>query len=293
MFTRSRRAFTLIELLVVIAIIAILAAILFPVFAQARQSARAAASISNNKQIALAVLMYNQDYDEAFPEYINWGDPSLSPIYVGGIDFGLWTYAIEPYLKNVQVYADPACGLPVPPTGYSPSNVWSPIFTQYGYDYTVLAPMTGTIKSAAGYWVGVAAHNSDLARPSDTVMISSRFAWQEPSSPSLWWYGAGTITTLGGAEAPDCNDIPPYCWTDWAPNGNYSCCPDLTTLVDGMYTGGDSLRKQGNMNLSFCDGHVKYMPPGQAASGSSWYQGVLSGNVHITTPTLYHWEQSP
>ena len=44
-----RRAFTLIELLVVIAIIAILAAILFPVFAQARASARKAVCMSNEK----------------------------------------------------------------------------------------------------------------------------------------------------------------------------------------------------------------------------------------------------
>jgi len=59
-----RSAFTLIELLVVIAIIAILAAILFPVFAQAREAARKASCISNLKQIALALRMYAQDYDE-------------------------------------------------------------------------------------------------------------------------------------------------------------------------------------------------------------------------------------
>jgi len=47
-----------------IAIIAILAAILFPVFAQAREKARAASCISNEKQLTLALIMYNQDYDE-------------------------------------------------------------------------------------------------------------------------------------------------------------------------------------------------------------------------------------
>jgi len=63
----SRKGFTLIELLVVIAIIAILAAILFPVFAQARESARMSACLNNVKQIGLSVQMYAQDYDEKFP----------------------------------------------------------------------------------------------------------------------------------------------------------------------------------------------------------------------------------
>src|SRR5438445_4350529 len=66
--TRPRfGAFTLIELLVVIAIIAILAAILFPVFAEARESARKASCLSNCRQIGLAIMQYVQDYDEYYP----------------------------------------------------------------------------------------------------------------------------------------------------------------------------------------------------------------------------------
>src|SRR5687767_15500653 len=64
---RKRGGFTLIELLVVIAIIAILAAILFPVFAQAREKARAATCQSNLKQLGNALGMYMQDYDELCP----------------------------------------------------------------------------------------------------------------------------------------------------------------------------------------------------------------------------------
>ncbi len=59
-----RHAFTLIELLVVIAIIAILAAILFPVFAQAKNAAKGAQSLSNVKQLGTASLMYAGDADD-------------------------------------------------------------------------------------------------------------------------------------------------------------------------------------------------------------------------------------
>ncbi len=64
----SRRpGFTLIELLVVIAIIVALVAILFPVFAQAREKARASACLSNCRQIGLAFMQYAQDSDERLP----------------------------------------------------------------------------------------------------------------------------------------------------------------------------------------------------------------------------------
>jgi prepilin-type N-terminal cleavage/methylation domain-containing protein/prepilin-type processing-associated H-X9-DG protein len=67
----THRGFTLIELLVVIAIIAILAAILFPVFAKAREKARQSSCLNNQRQIAVATLMYAQDHDETLPDASN------------------------------------------------------------------------------------------------------------------------------------------------------------------------------------------------------------------------------
>ena len=100
----KHRAFTLIELLVVIAIIAILAAILFPVFAQAREKARAASCLSNMKQIGLGALMYAQDYDEVFVgSYAYPNGWSQCPRFV-------WMDLVYPYVKNHQLFACPSSG---------------------------------------------------------------------------------------------------------------------------------------------------------------------------------------
>jgi len=123
---RTQHAFTLIELLVVIAIIAILAAILFPVFAQAREKARQITDTSNLKQIGLAFLQYQQDYDDYFP-------PSVTERYSSQADYtgagygaagatnsSAWVdtqaeaaqYSIRgilgPYVKSSGVWHDPS-----------------------------------------------------------------------------------------------------------------------------------------------------------------------------------------
>ncbi|MCC6731045.1 MAG: DUF1559 domain-containing protein [Chthonomonadales bacterium] len=92
---RRRTGFTLIELLVVIAIIAILAAILFPVFAQAREKARAVSCLSNMKQVSLAMLMYAQDSDESFAINRRFGPDPAAPQW-----YYTWRYAVQPYVKS-------------------------------------------------------------------------------------------------------------------------------------------------------------------------------------------------
>ncbi len=131
---RNNKAFTLIELLVVIAIIAILAAILFPVFAQAKLSAKKAASLSNLKQIGLAEIMYTNDFDDLLPaggywfnpgqgdnlgwndtpqnEWVAQGSPASTvlevPFYPGPDEETNAFYEIFPYIKSMGLLDNPA-----------------------------------------------------------------------------------------------------------------------------------------------------------------------------------------
>jgi len=131
---RTRHAFTLIELLVVIAIIAILAAILFPVFAQARESARRTSCLSNVKQMGLAFAMYNQDYDETTPAVIHINGSNADP------DF--WSI-IQPYIKNVSMFYCPDRTEWTMPTGDTCGGQEGENLQQrcigYGYNWGILS----------------------------------------------------------------------------------------------------------------------------------------------------------
>src|SRR5437764_13914197 len=69
-FERPKQGFTLIELLVVIAIIAILAALLLPALSRAKLKATGAYCLNNQKQLALAWLMYGSDNRELLMNFI-------------------------------------------------------------------------------------------------------------------------------------------------------------------------------------------------------------------------------
>jgi len=147
---RGNKGFTLIELLVVIAIISILASILFPVFARARAKGRQAACISNQKQIALAFLMYSQDFDERMP----------TGQLVAGAPDSQWYNAIFPYSRNRQIMycpdrADrgPGYGMNWEASGISINTFWDPAAKIVAGDVRPEAIGANGKTGDSGWWV--------------------------------------------------------------------------------------------------------------------------------------------
>jgi len=224
MLARWRKSgFTLIELLVVIAIIAILAAILFPVFAKARETARAASCKSNLKQIANGWMMYIQDYDERTP--LNWwsDNPCNGPAGAfpgqprGGQPIMFWR--IQPYVKNQQVLICPSDGAPT-----SGSDGVGPAPTSPGNNCVTVRFSYSSSDEAGG-----------LGDPNQGLgMGASMAAFDQPASMYLAFDSQRYYGT------PE-NNIDSF---GWMPQKNG---------INADFVA----RHNGQLNVAYCDGHVK------------------------------------
>jgi prepilin-type N-terminal cleavage/methylation domain-containing protein/prepilin-type processing-associated H-X9-DG protein len=170
-----RRGFTLIELLVVIAIIAILAAILFPVFAKAREKARTSSCQSNEKQLALAVMMYIADYDQRFMR--QWaGVCALNPA-------GSWRDVVVPYVKNTQLWSCPS-------TDYGP-NPCRPSPNGRGYGVLPECYMSNSAGAISGPNSG-GIKESNIEAPAEKILFFDGACtiacnWDSDQCPNIRW----------------------------------------------------------------------------------------------------------
>src|SRR5205823_11313248 len=127
-------------------IIAILAAILFPVFAQAREKARAISCLSNIKQVNLAFDMYLQDYDETMVVAL-----VRAPADPAGSLW--WPTLLQPYIKTWDIYRCPDMGDPIGIWHGGPYDWYAnwQAFASVGYNYSVLSHFNGDCTNTTGH----------------------------------------------------------------------------------------------------------------------------------------------
>lgn len=289
-----RRAFTLIELLVVIAIIAILAAILFPVFAQAREKARAITCVSNEKQIGLAFMLYVQDYDETFPmqEY----DMSGAPACDDGTAV-LWTTLLYPYIKNGGTSKmGGSSGFQNTQITYGPSGVYMcPSFpdpqqgTPYGVNISMMP--AGWISNNCGQPLTSPATLAQLPTPADTVLTAElgvndgngTYAIFDPEE-DYWTSTIGAAPDYLGGVHYDLGGINGGSPAAVQGGGTGGDCDATAAMIAsnaydypgcGMFP---RYRHSNTSNFIFSDGHVKAVVRGRL----SWYKNIYIPGLYET-----------
>jgi prepilin-type N-terminal cleavage/methylation domain-containing protein/prepilin-type processing-associated H-X9-DG protein len=271
-----KKAFTLIELLVVIAIIAILAAILFPVFAQAKAQAKKISSLSNNKQIALASIMYGSDYDDNIPLLMN-GLYTYLPSPTATLRTDSWVYEIQPYIKNLQLMVDPGLGDGQGIWGSGPF-AWfrnQNLFPQYGFNFLFLSPWNLCQFAESRSF-------TQAALPAETVFfVESR----HPGYTNSYGY----YTAAAPGMYPVLLPHPVYCiytGTGWSKLNT----PAQPGSVAGQpYTAEAALRHTGGNNATWLDGHAKYMKDTQMALGTDYATQTNALATVVTDKTRYLW----
>ena len=303
---KKNSAFTLIELLVVIAIIAILAAILFPVFAQAKLAAKKTASLSNIKQLTLANIMYEGDYDDDFviftqnPFNTGCGDPGVTngsgSCKVAPYNLTLnWDLLLNPYIKSTGLFVDPGTGDAQGMFGGGPNAThlnqnWHP---QYGYNYLFLSPL-GLSGLSGGGWLpnagfslfGIGRSSTTAISPANTVMFTG-----SQSSGGAYASLSSTTPVAGLVyNTPDNNALTDpglgcqlyyatnrLTYVDCSQSNGPTCNWTSQWVGQSSYPGlapitgaTRALSPYQGANVGWVDGHAKNMTAGALAAGTDF-----------------------
>jgi prepilin-type N-terminal cleavage/methylation domain-containing protein/prepilin-type processing-associated H-X9-DG protein len=263
--------FTLVELLVVMGVLAVLAGLLLPVLARVREQARQSTCLSQLRQIALAHLMYVQDWDERLtswyvPEppsqassmfpFVTWPPRDAGELVPGAGPPGDWPPALpgtgprrwdggKPSPSQDAPPPPSASGARQPPRprgerGGGEGRRASPAFwTEYLQPYlrsTALLHDPGITSGGPSPGIRLA----DYA-----IFTWGSGGWGTPERPHWCW--AGPHMALAAVRRP----------------------AETADVMDGVTTTQSAWREQGRhcdgTNVSFLDGHVRWLPPEEMA----------------------------
>jgi prepilin-type N-terminal cleavage/methylation domain-containing protein/prepilin-type processing-associated H-X9-DG protein len=282
----TRKGFTLIELLVVIAIIAILAAILFPVFAQAREKARTASSLSNLKQTGTSSMMYTQDYDETVMPHA-WHSTDAFPN-----DNKYWPEIVQPYAKSWGIMRCPSN--PTDPFGIfngPTANIkwyynWMR-WPSYGYNWNYLSQAGLNLSTGAGWQTsvggGFGVSLAAIGSPAATVAFTDS---KNVGADSAGYYVSSWVDSPA-CLAPSTTDCITYSNTGW---GTGSVFDTFQFASNPTGTGPVAVRHTQGTNVSFADGHAKWFTPGGLAVGTNWTKTTPNKSIIITDRSVYLWD---
>jgi len=290
MQSRKTQGFTLIELLVVIAIIAILAAILFPVFAQAREKARATSCLSNEKQLATAAIIFAQDHDERFPggattcTQYSFGSFTETVCQDPGGTGTTWAADIMPYVKNTGAFKcpdDSTKGVAIPGS----TALTLPVSYAYNSDL-VTYTYTYTTNSYNFNYVGLT--QAQLVAPVKTVLFA-----EAVNAEANILSKDETPAGVNGNYSPagDGSDYYPIMSSWNCYNGGPTCAKWDTGYI-GIPSGSapskpafykaSTGRHSNAANYTMADGHAKFIRPESVSMGGYCYGDPARDQVTYT-----------
>jgi len=186
---KRRTPFTLIELLVVIAIIAILAAMLLPALSKARDKAFASTCMSNQKQLAMGMIMYTQDWSHTYPGR-SYG---VYPHSMGDGKTVCWPGFIYDYIGDAGPFMCPSYdrrwtqySWPSGPSAGTSSRV--PIEGNMGFNFCGVSGSTNTSKK-------VTAHENPTKLPLMADSVCAGLKSTGTNASNCLYIGVGSNTS--------------------------------------------------------------------------------------------------